>query len=60
MSLSSSAASLPLGLVPAMGRVVTSRPLTVTRGSGLDPARAKSSKARKYMYGLGLTARRPR
>ena len=36
------------------------RPDTVSSGSGLAPATWKSPKSRKYMYGLGLTARRPR
>ena len=40
------------------GRDVPS--LTVIRGSGLAPAISKSPKSRKYMYGLGFTARRPR
>ena len=33
---------------------------TVISGSGLAPAISKSPKSRKYMYGLGLTARSPR
>ena len=41
----------------ARGRV---RPVTVTSGSGEAPTTWKSSKSRKYMYGDGLTARRPR
>ena len=36
------------------------RPETVISGSGLAPAISKSPKSRKYMYGLGLTARSPR
>ena len=48
------------GRVPAIGRVDTRRPVTVMSGSGLAPAISKSPKSRKYMYGLGLTARRPR
>ena len=52
--------SAPRGRVPAIGRVETRRPETVSSGSGLAPAIWKSSKSRKYMYGLGLTVRRPR
>ena len=52
--------SAPRGRVPAIGRVLTRRPLTVISGSGLAPAISKSPKSRKYMYGLGLTARSPR
>ena len=59
-SRASSAAVAPRGRVPAIGRVVTSRPVTVISGSGLAPATWKSPKSRKYMYGLGLMARRPR
>ena len=33
---------------------------TVSTGSGDAPATWKSRKSRKYMYGLGLTTRRPR
>ncbi len=33
---------------------------TVTSASGEAPAIWKSSKSRKYMYGLGLIARSPR
>ena len=56
----SSAASAPRGRVPAIGRVDTWRPVTVSSGSGEAPAIWKSMKSRKYMYGLGLTTRRPR
>ena len=56
----SSAASAPRGRVPAIGRVETWRPVTVSSGSGDAPAIWKSMKSRKYMYGLGLTTRRPR
>ena len=56
----SSAASAPRGRVPAIGRVETWRPVTVSSGSGDAPATWKSRKSRKYMYGLGLTTRRPR
>ena len=56
----SSAASAPRGRVPAIGRVETWRPVTVSSGSGEAPAIWKSMKSRKYMYGLGLTTRRPR
>ena len=50
----------PRGRVPAIGRVETWRPVTVSSGSGLAPAIWKSRKSRKYMYGLGLTTRSPR
>jgi len=40
--------------------VETRRPDTVSSGSGEAPTSWKSSKSRKYMYGDGLTARRPR
>ena len=40
--------------------VTSPRRVTVSSGSGLAPATWKSPKSRKYMYGLGLTARRPR
>jgi hypothetical protein len=43
-----------------MGRWRTVLPFTVTSVSGEAPAISKSSKSRKYMYGLGLMARRPR
>jgi hypothetical protein len=56
----SSAVSPPRGRVPAMGRVLTRRPVTVSSGSGEAPTIWKSSKSRKYMYGDGLTARSPR
>ena len=56
----SSAASPPRGRVPATGRVEAWRPATVSSGSGEAPAIWKSMKSRKYMYGLGLTTRRPR
>ena len=56
----SSSASPPRGRVPAIGRVETLRPVTVTSGSGEAPTTWKSSKSRKYMYGDGLTARSPR
>ena len=56
----SSAASAPRGRVPAIGRVEARRPETVSSGSGEAPAIWKSTKSRKYMYGHGLTARRPR
>ncbi len=56
----SSSAVPPRGRVPAIGRVATRRPATVISGSGLAPAISKSPKSRKYMYGLGLTARSPR
>src|SRR5204862_2182347 len=56
----SSSASAPRGRVPAIGRVEARRPATVSSGSGLAPAIWKSSKSRKYMYGLGFTARSPR
>ncbi len=56
----SSAGVAPRRRVPAMGRVDTSRPVTVSSGSGLAPATWKSRKSRKYMYGDGLTTRRPR
>ena len=56
----SSSGVAPRGRVPAIGACDTSRPLTVSSGSGLAPATWKSPKSRKYMYGLGLTARRPR
>ncbi len=56
----SSSAVAPRGRVPAIGRVDTRLPATVISGSGLAPAISKSPKSRKYMYGLGLTARRPR
>ena len=59
-SRASSAASAPRGRVPAIGRVETWRPVTVSSGSGEAPAIWKSMKSRKYMYGLGLTTRRPR
>ena len=48
------------GRVPAIGRSSTCRPVTLTSDSGEAPAISKSSKSRKYMYGLGLIARRPR
>ena len=43
-------------------RATVGRPaeLTVSSGSGLAPATWKSPKSRKYMYGLGFTARSPR
>jgi hypothetical protein len=50
----------PRGRVPAIGRVEARRPDTVSSGSGEAPTIWKSSKSRKYMYGDGLTARRPR
>ena len=56
----SSSAVAPRGRVPAMGRVAARRPVTVRSGSGLAPTTWKSSKSRKYMYGLGFTARSPR
>ena len=56
----SSSASPPRGRVPAIGRVVARPPVTVTSGSGDAPTIWKSSKSRKYMYGEGLIARRPR
>ena len=56
----SSSTSPPRGRVPAIGRVEARRPVTVTSGSGEAPTIWKSSKSRKYMYGLGLTARSPR
>ena len=56
----SSSASPPRGRVPAIGRVVARPPVTVTSGSGEAPTIWKSSKSRKYMYGDGLIARRPR
>ena len=45
----SSSAVAPRGRVPAIGRVETRRPETVSSGSGLAPATWKSSKSRKYM-----------
>ena len=57
----SSSGLAPRGRVPAIGR--GARPagrVTVSSGSGLAPAIWKSPKSRKYMYGLGLTARSPR
>ena len=59
-SPSSSSTSPPRGRVPAIGRVVARPPVTVTSGSGDAPTIWKSSKSRKYMYGDGLIARRPR
>ena len=57
----SSSACAPRGRVPAIGRVATRRPVTVTQRLGATRRRSGSrSKSRKYMYGLGLTARRPR
>ena len=56
----SSVGVAPRGRVPAIGRVETWRPVTVSSGSGDAPATWKSRKSRKYMYGLGLTTRRPR
>ena len=56
----SSSSVAPRGRVPATGRVATWRPCTVSTGSGEAPATWKSMKSRKYMYGLGLTTRRPR
>ena len=41
----SSAGLAPRRRVPAIGRVSTRSPCTVTSGSGLEPQRAKSSKA---------------
>ena len=49
-----------IGYASYTGDLDTCRPATVMRGSGLAPAISKSPKSRKYMYGLGLTARRPR
>ena len=57
---SSSSRSPPRGRVPAIGRVETWSPETVSSGSGEAPTTWKSTKSRKYMYGDGLTARRPR
>ena len=48
------------GRVPAIGRCSARLPETVTSDSGEAPAISKSSKSRKYMYGLGFTARSPR
>jgi hypothetical protein len=56
----SSSTVAPRGRVPAIGRVETVRPETVSSGSGDAPTIWKSSKSRKYMYGEGLTARSPR
>jgi hypothetical protein len=59
-SARSSSTVAPRGRVPAIGRVETRRPETVSSGSGEAPTTWKSSKSRKYMYGEGLTARSPR
>jgi hypothetical protein len=50
----------PLLLVPAIGRVITRRRSTRTRGSGEAPTSDRSPSLRYVIYGEGLTVRKPR
>ena len=59
--VSSSSGVPPLGLVPAIGWMTTSRPVTFTNASGLEPTIDKSSlKRNRYIYGLGFCSRKTR
>ena len=55
----------PRGREPAIGWVIARRPVTLTRASGLEPTTSYAvpsgaGRRRRYMYGLGLDARRTR
>ena len=58
--MSSSSSVAPRGRVPAIGRMIASRPTTLTCGSGEEPTTARSGKFKKNMYGLGLMSRSTR